>query len=392
MITIACLIDSLTPTQAAMLAGVRSYVDQHDLDWSLISVPAAADPEQSLGLQASAWPEFSGAILCPVRQLTWQRRFAAAGLPVVRLVGSEPDRYTAQPRETLIGTDDAAIGRLAARHVFQAGYRSGFIVAKDLDRPAVGTRCRAFLATCRDLGMATGNLIDEVPADLPDQMGAQAAWLTARREPTAFFLHQDGAAAWLRSFCCAHRIGTPDPIGIIGVDNLLARCEDRSPTLTSIDLGGHHRGVVVARCLHRLLADTGRAERLSLPPLRVVARESTALAPQLSPLVERALAVMRRHLADPLSVEALTAAFGCTHVTLWRAFKRELNHSPKSQQRLLRLQHAEHLLLTTNHSLAHIARACGFASSKSLGDAFSAYFGLPPKRFRSIARAGGQVR
>ena len=94
----------------------------------------------------------------------------------------------------------------------------------------------------------------------------------------------------------------------------------------------------------------------------------------------RARALMREAYPEPLSVELLADAAGCSRFALYRAFSAEFGMSPSDYERQLRLRHARSLL-ATGTSPADVAAATGFADQAHLARWFKRAYGITPGVF-----------
>jgi transcriptional regulator GlxA family with amidase domain len=88
-----------------------------------------------------------------------------------------------------------------------------------------------------------------------------------------------------------------------------------------------------------------------------------------------------------LGVARLAALVGVSERHLSRLFVEHVGRTPSRLVRDARLEAASQLLTGTREPVAAIARRCGFASAESLRQAFVAWVGVSPSRFRST-RAG----
>lgn len=329
-----------------------------------------------------------GAILIGTRGSALRKRMPES-LPWVLVAGG--GHPGTQHRNSLcVLPDDEAVGRLAGEHAAAAGYRLG-LVSVDLEAINGHTvRAKAFLRRCHQAGMKTGNLRELARAgdDPRATLSRQMRWLARQEQPAVVFFAQDAGADWFRAQCCEHGLAVPDPIGIIGVDNSDVYCEVVEPTLTSVDLPFHHMGEMAAELLvEALRRSRDRSQAITVPPLRVVARRSTARLRPQSRLIRAFDAYLQEHLSENLTGEGVAETLGVAYITLWRACKKELGKSPLDYLRDLRLGEAERLLLTTSRKVDTVAKACGFASARSFSSSFSERYGLTPVRFRLTGRS-----
>lgn len=107
-----------------------------------------------------------------------------------------------------------------------------------------------------------------------------------------------------------------------------------------------------------------------------------ALLSSRSPALTSAVALMNRHLEDPLPMHALARRAGCSRRHLERLFRGAAGQSPADFYRNLRLDRARNLLGTTDLTLLEVATACGFGSVSHFSKSFRARFGAPPAGLR----------
>lgn len=82
------------------------------------------------------------------------------------------------------------------------------------------------------------------------------------------------------------------------------------------------------------------------------------------------------------TVQDLSKVFSMEERTLRNLFYSCTGLSPKQLITKLRMEHAGHLLQSTNHSLEEIAQRLGYSSQYHFGRAFKAFFGVTPARYR----------
>ncbi|MFG3437640.1 GlxA family transcriptional regulator [Nonomuraea sp. NPDC047897] len=99
-------------------------------------------------------------------------------------------------------------------------------------------------------------------------------------------------------------------------------------------------------------------------------------------LVRRVIDHVVSHLDEDLGVTRLAALAGVSERHLSRLFVECVGRTPSRLVRDARLEAAAQLLTGTREPVAAIARRCGFASAESLRQAFVAWAGVSPSRFR----------
>ncbi|NDL69524.1 GlxA family transcriptional regulator [Vreelandella alkaliphila] len=96
-----------------------------------------------------------------------------------------------------------------------------------------------------------------------------------------------------------------------------------------------------------------------------------------------AVALMERHLEEPLSLADIAQRSGVSSRQLQRLFEYHLHQTPRQWYLSLRLARAKRLLTETDMEILAVGIACGFASSSSFARAFRTHFGCSPRASRS---------
>ncbi len=100
------------------------------------------------------------------------------------------------------------------------------------------------------------------------------------------------------------------------------------------------------------------------------------------PEISRAEAWIRAHLAEPILMEDLAAALALSPRTLTRRFVDATGDTPLHFVQRLRVDHAVHLLETSNLSFDKIAAQVGYAEPAGLRRVLRRETGCSPSDFR----------
>jgi transcriptional regulator GlxA family with amidase domain len=150
-------------------------------------------------------------------------------------------------------------------------------------------------------------------------------------------------------------------------------------------------------CLHIVRRDHGSAiandvaRRTVVPPHRPGGQsqfiQRPVPAPQLATTTAaRAWALGRLH--EPIQLRDLAEREAMSVRTFTRRFREEVGLSPGQWLTQQRVEHARHLLESTDLSVDAIARAAGFGTATSLRQHLQATLGVPPTVYRRTFRAG----
>jgi AraC-like DNA-binding protein len=133
----------------------------------------------------------------------------------------------------------------------------------------------------------------------------------------------------------------------------------------------------------------GKAVALRLLDAVVAETLRAAETPPEPEFARRARALMREALAEPLTLDDLAAEAGMSRFHFVRSFRRAAGRTPMQELRMLRLEAAKSLVLTTSLPLKAVAARTGLGSEQHLSRLFRRHFGHPPGALRGPHPRGG---
>jgi len=289
-----------------------------------------------------------------------------------------------------VGVDDDAVGRLAARHLLDLELER-FAMVVDAGHAAARRRELAYRAdlaiaghTALVLRLPRCDGVPEAGRILLDR--AASRWLAALPVPVGLFAYHDALALQVTEALRLLGRIVPDDVAVLGVDDDDLVCALGRPSLSSVALPSEHIGACAALLLERLL----RGERppsmpLLLPPVRVVATQSTDLVATADGVVAAYLSHLRDDGATAAVAPAVRAA-GVSRRTVERRLRASIGRGPAEELRRRRLARAQHLLVTTDLAMPLVAARAGFADAKRLALVFRRLAGTTPTAWRRINR------
>ncbi|MCX7011951.1 MAG: substrate-binding domain-containing protein [Candidatus Sumerlaeota bacterium] len=297
--------------------------------------------------------------------------------------------------------DDAQVGRLAALHLLQQGFRHlAFCLPPGLERFSTAgddsirwalLRQEGFLTT----GARAGSQCHALPIGEDEAAGAAltrrgqhvqglARQLASLPRPAGVFAPADEWALVVERACQQAGLKVPDDIGIVGANNDDLVCRSSSPPLTSVDLDAERIGFEAAAALDRFLrAGSWDARPVVVPPKGVAVRTSsdTLLAIE-DEAVRGALRYIRQRFAEPIAAQDVARAVRRSSEHLCRRFHERLGFTIHEEIRRLRIERAKELLEGASLSLKEIAAVSGLGDPVHFSHAFASVVGVPPGRWR----------
>jgi LacI family transcriptional regulator len=279
--------------------------------------------------------------------------------------------------------DDVAVGRLAAGHLLEGGWRV-LGCLHDVASYAAGERREGFLAAA----VAGGAAVSSPPVSESFAAGANwEEWLHGLPLPAAIFCTSDTLARRLIGVLRRINLRVPEQIAVVGVGDSAFDSALAGMGISSVVLPGRRIGVRAAARLHAVL-EQGTAPRTveHVPPENLVVRDSSAVVWTRDAVVSRAVGVMLKHPEGTMSAGELARRVGLSRRALEVRFQRALGHGPAAEMRRRRLARVRQLLADTDFTLEQISERTGFCGAHHLAALFKRTFGLTPGSFRREGR------
>lgn len=373
---------ALTDTHHGFLKGAARYAREHR--WHIVAdmIYTAKIP---VGWQGDGILSFIG------YRDDLAEFILSSGLPTVEI--SMVRNEINLPR---VEGDSEMIGRLAADHFLERGYRH-YAWAPMIDDVINAERYRGFanrLAredfTCHLLPAADTRHGDPAMRDWAARRKILKVELKRLPKPLAVFCYNDCVAADIIDACEDAGLLVPEAVGVMGVDNDTILCESVRVPLSSVchDLEG--MAYQAAAMLDRLMSGKkAPKDVLRVPPTGVVTRRSTDMVAVDNLQVARALRFIGDNFTNPLlGVNDVVSATGISRRALEKAFRQELRRSPNEEILRVRMNAVKRLLDTTTLKAVKISAMSGFSRTNHFFRTFRKFFGTSPKVYRRRQKPG----
>jgi LacI family transcriptional regulator len=296
----------------------------------------------------------------------------------------------------LVEPDYMALGRVGAEHLLELGHVHFAMYWLEHFRES-DLLVQAFARTVLGAGRTMHHL--DFPAAYPgrpldtilreERLEWLARQLVALPKPIAIMGDDDRRALELLAACQRVGLRVPDDVAILGCENRQIELGVAPLPISSLDLDHRRIGREAAELLERLMAGgTPPASPIMVPPLGVVARQSTATFITDSPGITASLLHVREHFHRPLRLSGLARLAGMSERVFESEFKRCVGRSARAEIQRARMACATRLLRDTDLKLDAIAVESGFGSAKRLCGVFSQTHGVTPNGWRQKVRTG----
>jgi LacI family transcriptional regulator len=304
-----------------------------------------------------------------------------------------------RPGVPTVRHDYDAVGRMAAEHLLEKGFRRfGCVVVSG--GWFIEQRYNAVVKTLREHGGALQTF--HLQTTMPDiiQPLAQAEkrrfveWVRTLQRPAALVLLDDWDAPALMELCREAGYEVPRDLVMITTG-----CHSEVQPLCRVPLSAVQedqelQAKLAVGCLDVLMADRQpRETMINVPPLGVVERASTATMAIEDREVAHAVEFIRAHGFEPINVADVSGRVQVSRVTLERRFRQVMGvtmHDYLSERRVRRAK--ELLLEDPSLSLQMIAQQCGMSDRRRLNQVFISAVGKTPAAWQIENQGDGWNR
>lgn len=280
-----------------------------------------------------------------------------------------------------VDIDHYATGTMAADYLIGLGYKRFGVIAY-MPLPAHQERARGFCERLNEHGYAA-DMHEHKSFQIKYENEQLRMWALQLDSPSAVFCTWDRMARDLVSICLEHGISVPDDVAVLGCEDDSLVCESIKPMVSSVSLPYRKAGFEAARVLDQLLQGKQPDQvQILLPPQGVEVRASTNhLAIDDDP-VRRAVAYIRRHASEKVTVEDVARYAGISLRQLQRRFKDAVGHTAARELQISRVEKVKKLLIETDLPMVDIAELCGYADEFYLGKNFKKIVNCNPSEYR----------
>jgi len=375
-------------------AGVFRFASERD-NWEvhLYSRPETSTDLNRLARSLISRPD--GIISGGIQVVEALRQRFGRRIPAVLIDVNDPTlRANA---DGLVLCDDHALAERAAEFFLSRGYES-FAFAGISDTPTGDpdmfnsqNRETGFRRRIEKAGMSLSTYCEKLPPGGCHYTGGEALgdWLRSLPKPCALLACSDTIAQSVLDACRKRRIGVPQQIAVLGIDNEPSVCENTKPTLSSIEpdfFGGGYRS---AGMLYDIMRDKPSAGTLFRDTYGIVGlseRMSTCNTVGLRLRAARALELIRKKALSGLTARQLAAEMGVTVRSLELTFQAASCGTIRDAILKVRLGEADRLVRKTRLSAEEIAKRCGFRTDSALKAIFKKRFGRSIRAWRQSDR------
>lgn len=373
---VTVLVSTATGWGRGIIKGISAFAHQHG-PWLL-----QVEPEGERRLLPAGWR--GDGVIARLSTPKTAESLLRAGVPVVNVSSiALAGRAATIPR---VSSDVAAGGALAARHFLDRGFKHfGYIGLQKLSY--VREHREAFTKLLGEKGYACHSLALGDHPEVADIPKALLDWLRALPKPVGVLTWNNSQGRAVIHACRLAGLLVPEDVAVLSGNDDPLLCECCLPQLSAIAMATEQIGETAAELLERLMQGKPVPPTpVLVPPIGIIARQSTDALLIQNPMLLQALGFIREHATEPIQVDDILRVVPIARRSLERFFQENLGRSPADEIRRVRLERAKHLLATTDLPIPKVAQASGFGTGEYLATLMRRTTGMTPLKYRVAAR------
>ncbi len=210
-----------------------------------------------------------------------------------------------------------------------------------------------------------------------------ANWLSILPKPIGLMACIDEHAQDVIETCKQINLHVPEELAIVGGDDDILICELMNPQLSSVAINSVQAGYEAARMLDVLMSGRNPKDNVVVvKPTHVVTRQSTDILAVPDQEVAMSLKFIRDNVRNMIQVQDVADNAMMSRQGLNKKFKHLLGRSVSTEIKRTKNQHIIRLLIETSMSLSEIAQSVGFFEHKTFSQYFKREMGLSPSQYR----------
>ena len=305
------------------------------------------------------------------------------GIPLFVAVAMEPP----SPKRNNIVTNDSAIGRMAAEHLLERGFRHfGYCGFDDIYWS--DQRGNSFIARIEEAGFKTS--LYKQPKSRANRLWFReeailAEWLRGLPKPVGIMACNDDRGQHITEACANAKLDVPYEVAVIGVDNDDQVCDISNPPLSSVALDISEGGFQASKLLDSIMAGKKmKPQTVIVQPNRVVMRQSTNIIAVEDKLVSQALTYIHHNAKRLIQVEDVIKKLSVSRRNLHDKFVKTLGRSVYDEIKRVRIDLISQMLIETDLSISDIALSLGYDNTNHIARYFKQKMGISPVDYRKL--------
>ena len=305
------------------------------------------------------------------------------GVPMV-IIGDYFPKETCS-RFIRIYSDSEAIGKLAAEHLLDRGYKNYAFCGYDFINWS-HARGNAFSKVLAENGFQTHYYVQpKSPSKRrwENEQYIMAKWLQSLPKPVGVMASNDDRAQQVIEACKIENLHVPEQVSVLGVDDDEFVCDLTGPPLSSVFLNNEKAGFEASRLLQKMMGDKDfPKQEIIVTPTHIVTRQSTDILAIDDPHVAMAIRYIRQHSKELIQVSDVVNVVSLGRRTLEQRFNKIIGRSIFNEITRCRINKISQALIESNKSISEVALDFGYPDEAHISRYFKRTQGVTPLEYR----------
>ena len=305
------------------------------------------------------------------------------GVPIVIIGDYIPEETSS--RYIRIYSDPEAIGKLAAEHLLDRGYKNYAFCGYDFINWS-HARGNAFSKVLAENGFQTHYYVQpKSPRKRrwENEQYIMAKWLQSLPKPVGVMACNDDRAQQVIEACKIENLHVPEQVSVLGVDDDEFVCDLAEPHLSSVLLNNEKAGFEASRLLQKMMEDENFPnQEIIVIPTHIVTRQSTDILAIDDPHVAMAIRYIRQHSKELIQVSDVVNVVSLGRRTLEQRFNKTIGRSIFNEITRCRIDKISQALIESNKSISEVVLDFGYSSEEHISRYFKRTQGVTPLEYR----------
>ena len=371
---VALLVHTGNEWSRRVLMGIAQYASERG-GWDFTHPKAGDGGEVDL---PANW--VGDGIICRLTSDQLRHRIRQSNIPAVNVSWLSFH----EPRIAKVVSDEAACGQLVSDYFLERHFRNFAFIGVP---PSSGYQSTIVDSVKQAIGNRGLDLhefqFSQTTTNPHPSRDALRHWIEGIPKPVAVIAWDSEKGRILTAACAEAKIAVPEDVAIVCIEHDDLASSLSTIPLSNIDQDAWRVGFAAAGALDALMSEKSEMpEPISIPPISIVQRKSSASSAVDDPIVREAYRLIHARVQTGLNVDDLVREVNVSRRTLESRFKSVLGTSPGSIIRRARLDIVKRLLRETTLTIPQIADRAGFSYAEALIRAFKKETGVTPTEFR----------
>lgn len=363
--------------ERGLLKGILKYSRLHGPWRYFRSIPTVSGGQTPSMAELKKWSA-DGIIW---REQKNTKKILSLNLPTIIAPYSRPykDRVN-------ILTNDEAIGKMAAEHLLDRGFKNlayyglsnQFYYSRNRGNSFAKTAAKAGFKTRIFSGFPRKKILSPM-----EKQNILIDWLQSLPRPAGIMACNDDLTIGLIEACKVANIRVPEDLTLVGVGNDVMVCDTYAPTISSVVLNLERSGYTAARTLAGLMSGKIKeTDNIHIEPLYIATRQSSDILATKDRYIAMALKFIRSNITSKINVKDVVEAVPMSRRSLYNRFRETLGRSIHEEIVQSKMDHAAMLLRETDMKVQEIATCLGYPDAKNLARLFRKHKGMTLLQYR----------